>query len=398
MNHNPFRYLQPVTPEHFVGRWSLVHRMVEDLLQNSGDSQAILAGPRCGKTSLLLALAEQLRLASSGATDARLPLPIYIDLQLARVDSAEAVFAFLLQCIYRQVTPLMQSLRPTWLGPRWFEQAVYSAELSAADFEECLCYLLNQFEDTVKPVNLILLVDEAGQSLDQPWTYTLYNQAYSLLCNSEFKQRMHLVLASSPRFLDQSNLSNLPLCGILKLNWLQVFGPAALDELFQFAPDLSPATQAAIRQQSGGHPFLAQYLLYHVWEEAQGMNLASVEPPFIECLVAGFLYERGFELQAWMHSLDAPDLATYQVLSTAPGWVAEDQLFAAVAAPVPRVQHALLTLCTQGLAIRDASWSRFRYTGEIFRRVFCAAGVSEPLPSPVGRLPMVISTSVVGAM
>ena len=388
MNHNPFRYLQPVTPQTFVGRWDLVNRIVEDLLHANGDSHAIIGGPRSGKTSLLLVLAEQLRQAALDAENAPIPLPVYIDLRAMTFDAAEAVFAFLLQQVYRQIKPTLRSqasdLRSARMGAesRWLEQLIDSPKLAAQDFEEGLLYLLDQCGSATRPACLILLVDEGGKSLDQPWTPALYNQARNLLYNDEFKRRVRLVLASSSRFLDQSSLYDLPLCGMLKLHTLQVFEPAALNELLAYAPGLSSSAQTAIQNLSGGYPFLAQYLLYHVWEATNGVNLDGVESAWIERIAASFLVERGFELEAWNHVLNAIDLSTYHVLSTATDWVAEEQLLATVDAPAQRIRRALLTLCTQGLVAHDGSWTRFHCTGEIFRRVFTTAAAYSPAGTP----------------
>jgi len=384
MNHNPFRYLQPVTSQAFVGRWPLVNDLVQNLLMETGDSHAIIGGPRSGKTSILRVVEEQLRQPTQYETGDYLPVPVYIDFKAALFDSAEAVFAFLLQQVYHQINTAIYSLGIEMQPPRarashhWFTELINAPKLAQQDFEVCMLYLLDQLEGNVKSVRLILLLDESGKSLDQPWTNALYMQARNLLSVVEFNQRVRLVLASSYRFLEQTVLNDLPLCGMLKLHCLQAFDQIALDQLLAFVPGLPVTTQMAIRCQSGGHPFLTQYLLYHVWERTKGMNFEYVDVTQIDNLVAGFLHQYAFELESWFHLLSASDIVVYRTLSLAADWMTEEQILATVVEPVQRIKRILFTLCTQELVIHNENWTHFRYTGKIFRQMLSPADTCRP--------------------
>jgi hypothetical protein len=55
--HNPFHYPNPVLPEAFVGRQTILRDIARALVEDPGASYAIIAGRRMGKTSLIMSLA-----------------------------------------------------------------------------------------------------------------------------------------------------------------------------------------------------------------------------------------------------------------------------------------------------------------------------------------------------
>jgi hypothetical protein len=396
MARNPFQYLQSVTPEAFVGRWPLVKHIADDLAHEQGDSHAIIAGQRCGKTSLLLALAQQLRQQAQQESGDYRALPLYIDFKAGSFDSAEAVFAFILNRVYRQINVMMHDHSaqrwpmPLRQGNRWFEQLVNAPTLTQHDFEEGLSYLLDQLTTSIMPVRLVLLLDGIDQSLGQPWTETLYSQARTLICSSDLSTRLRLVLTSSPRLVDRS-IDNASLCNVLRLHYLEPLDQTGFDQLMAQVAELPVATAQMIKQQSGGHPFLAQYLLAYLWEQTQANGIHNANPGLLDRGVSLFRHTRGFEFEGWANNVGATGLDIYRVLSRTTEWVTEHEIIAAVDAPVQQIKRGLLALCCQGLAIQDEDWVRYRCTGDLFKTWFnqCGATASicrkqEPPKSDLG--------------
>ena len=105
MRNNPFHYLLPVEPKDFVGRWPMVNSIASDLTQINGDSYAVIAGRRCGKSSLLNAIAHQLRQPETTDAGDFIVIPITVDFKaLAEtIESAEDIYAHLLKEIYSLV-------------------------------------------------------------------------------------------------------------------------------------------------------------------------------------------------------------------------------------------------------------------------------------------------------
>ena len=194
------------------------------------------------------------------------------------------------------------------------------------------------------------MLDEIGKSFDQPWTDALYSQARGLICSSDLRTRLRLVLTGSQRFLDQSTVHNAALCDVVELHYLEALDDIGIAELSARAPGLPSETAAAIARQSGGHPFLAQYLLYHLWEQVGEAGLPTATAAQVERLASGFLHQRAFELEGWANAVDTTGLAAYQVLSAASDWVTEEQVLAVVDAPASSVKRSLIGLCCHGLA------------------------------------------------
>ena len=109
-------------------------------------------------------------------------MPLYIDFKASSFDSAEAVFAFILNSVYRQISMVVHQHvltlwpKPVSFGARWFENLLHAPTLSALDFEDCLGYIPDQVDLLPQPVRLVLMLDEIDKSFDQPWTDYLYSQ------------------------------------------------------------------------------------------------------------------------------------------------------------------------------------------------------------------------------
>ncbi|MCX6043975.1 MAG: AAA-like domain-containing protein [Chloroflexi bacterium] len=384
---NPFRYLQSVSPSDFVGRWPLVESIAQDLILENGDSHAIIAGQRYGKTSILSALSHQLyQPAVLEAADC-LALPLYIDFKACAFNSAEAVFAFIFQRIHRQFNtvvrqhPLALWPTPLRLGARWFEKLLTASELSMHDFEDGLGYIMDQLDKPHAPARLVLMLDDIGKSFDQPWTDELYSQARALICSSELQTRIRLVLTGSQRFLEQQAAYSAPLCDVLKLNYMEAFDLDSIAQLVARADNFSPETSEAVLRQSGGHPFLAQYLLYNLWEQREVKGLYNPEAAMVDRLALGFLHQRVFELEGWANAVGTVGLSVYKVLSDTSDWVTEEQIIASVNEPAPEIKRSLLGLCGHGLAMHDEDWMRYRYVGELFRTWFNKCGYMKIIPA-----------------
>jgi len=232
MRHNPFCHLQHVSSDNFSGRRLLIESIVQDLRTANGTSHAIIASQRCSKTRLLKALADQLRQPVILETDARLALPFYIDLKARTFDSAGAVFAFILDRVYRQISRVVHQhsygLWPTplRLGACWFEKLLSTPTLSARAFEDGLGYLIDLLDLPALPVRLVLMLDEIDGSLDQPWTAALYRQARGLMHSHDLRTRLSLVLTSSQHLLDQQGIYRAYWANVLKLHCLETLGRA----------------------------------------------------------------------------------------------------------------------------------------------------------------------------
>lgn len=366
---NPFQYLLPVAPETFVGRRLLVRQMAIDLTVDKGDSHALIAGRRCGKSSLLMALGEQLRQqpVQTGEGD-WLALPLYFDFKAAAFPSVEAFFARILADLCRRVDsnarrrPADAWPTPVRLEAGWFTTLAAQPELTLRDFEDAVGYLLEQVATSQAGVRLVLLLDEVDETLDEAWTYALFNQLRALIYSGDLRSQVRLVLAGSRRFLDQVSDRGSPLWNVLKLHYLTVFEQAGFGELTAQWPGLPTAIAEEVWTQSGGHPFLAQYLYHHLWA---GEPAAGLETQAVAHLVEKFFAEQAQDLVGWMNGIEAAGLIVYAALREAEEWVTEEAVGAQCHQPAQLTKRGLTALCYHGLVVHE-QWARYRRSGQLF--------------------------------
>lgn len=364
---NPFEYLLPVTPDLFFGRWPLVEQVARDLKRTKGGSHAFIGGRRFGKSSLLIALHDYLR--RSG--DSRQVLPILMDFKEYVFAGEGQFFANLLREVWRRVdfneqtavddpSPVRISIDQAPLA----ELSISTAqELSLDRFSTALRTILSQLEAAGGPGRLVLLLDEVDDALDYSWHKQLFNQLRSAIYGPKLSPYIKLVLAGSRRFLDEVTDRGSPLWNVLKIHYLESFNRATTLELCNLASELSEVAIEAVWQQSGGHPFLAQYLLYYLWE--QGINTA--DETTVNRLARRFRMEEQAHLEGWCDAMELVGLRLYGHLALFPDWQEETDLVNAVIEPHLPNKRGLTALCYHGVVIHDEDWLRYKRTGELFR-------------------------------
>jgi hypothetical protein len=285
------------------------------------------------------------------------------------------------------------------LDAGWFEDLASAPALSLRDFEEALGYVLDQLDAPGEPVRLVLLLDEMDETLDQPWTEALYDQLRALIYSGELRDRVRLVLAGSRRFLDQVSQRGSPLWNILKLRYLQTFDEAGFQQLAARAEGLPDDAAQAVWRQSGGHPFLAQYLLHHLWES----GITEADAAAVDRLVSRFTHERFADLDGWARAVEVVGLHAYGILATAPDWVEEREIMRAVDDPALYVKRGLSALCYHGLAIHDGGWENYRRAGDLFKAWFDAHGLAtfavlDESQGPAPAQPSQVSAETIGTV
>lgn len=378
MIHNPFQYLRPVSPDSFVGRWQVVKRIAWDLTLREGDSHAIIAGRRCGKSSLLLALVHELKQSQEQYRGDFEVLPVCFDLKSDAFDSSGKFFSRLLGEVMRHVDGATRR-RPSDAWPTavsleadWFIRLAGLPEISLRDFEDALGYIIDQFDKSGRSKRLVILFDEIDETLDKPWTESLFNQLRSLIYSGDLKTRIRLVFAGSRRFLDTVGKRGSPLWNVLRLHFLQTFDHSGFLQLAARFEDLPEEAISAIWQQSGGHPFLGQYIFYHLWEG--GIEHANVKA--VSRVVNRFLHEQTADLEGWARGVELVGLMVYRILATTQEWIEEQQIISSLNDPQLNTKRGLTALCYHGIAIHDDGWEYYMRSGDIFRSWFEENGVA----------------------
>lgn len=378
MPPNPFQYLDPVTPKAFVARWPLIKRIALDLTLEGGNSHAIIAGRRCGKSSSLVAVAHQLRQPATQTAGDWQALPIIFDFKSGEFSSAGHVFARLLHEVDRRVDVNVRRRPPdAWpetvvMDIPWFIELVKSESITLQDFEDSIGYILQQLSASGHHVRLVFLIDEIDDALDKPWTEGLFNQLRALVYSGDLRSQVRLLFAGSHRFLDQVSKRGSPLWNVLKLHYLDPFDERGFGELVERALELSKEVVSAIWQQSGGHPFIAQYLLHRLWDEDLGF--ANATSAKVNELVGKFLSEQIQDVEGWAQGVDLAGFHAYSVLASPADWIEEGDVLRMIKNPELNIKRGLLALCYHGLVIHDDGWSHYRRAGDLFRTWFMNYG------------------------
>lgn len=259
---NPFYHGNPVSHAGFVGRKHEVRRVAGRIV-NQGQSTAIIGGPRCGKTSLLLYLAEpEMRNEIFGEPGKQL-LFSYLDAQTLSDEYEMAQFwQRALRPLYQEVivpepeSPLAQAYRTCQKSNFSFfllERLVRQLAQSGL----CLVLMLDEFE--------VLLHHPVLNSAE------FFGGLRGLVSRS--RGALALIIASD-RPLESLNreMQELSRTGSPYLNFLSEISLRALPSedidglLDQDRHHLTAQDRRFIQEVAGGHPYLVQVAGSALWE------------------------------------------------------------------------------------------------------------------------------------
>jgi len=374
---NPYNYNMPVGPDMFFGRREDVQTLTRNLAATPGDSYALVGGRRMGKTSLLEAL---LRASVEEPARGMLLLPVFLDLAGQGIDSVPGFFHTLGEWVQAMLVDQL-TLSPV-------HGNVETGQPPAPAFAR----LLEGWGRTAMArlgcrLRLVLLLDECEHAVEQPWTPDLYGTLRYLLVGQATRSLLKVVMAGSHRFLTQVRERGSPLRSVLQYHRLCALDtPATRDLVIRpTAEVLSEEVVQAVVVQSGGHPFLTQYLMHHLWE--CGLENATVETV---CRIAtGFCHERS-DFDDWMDGLGTASVQVYQALAQAEEALTEAHLRAALRPMPPDLPHVLDALCYHGLAVRETVGEGYRAVGNMFQKWFMtyrvpsgpSTSLAPPTPPP----------------
>ncbi len=243
--------------------------------------------------------------------------------------------------------------------------------LSLREFEDAIGHILDQLGTPLQPARLVLMLDEMDETIGHDWTQALYNQLRALVYSGDLKHQIRLVLTGSKGFLDAMNDRGSPLWNILKIHHLPSLSQTETELLMSRAEGLSDEAALAVWEHSGGHPFLAQYLLYYLWEAGISPSSAMT----VADVANLFLSERRAYIETWAKTIGVIGLKVYDQLANHSKWLDETEIIKAVGEQNAPVKDGLDALYYHGLIEHDGSWQRYRRTGDIFRDWYAENGL-----------------------
>lgn len=373
MTPNPYNYNLPVGPEMFFGRQEQVAYVVSQLLTAKGDSIALIGGRRMGKTSFLEALQRALLAEIDAPAGRPMPLPILIDFTGENIKSERGFVRRVIAKAAagwqhpdgRSIPALPDGLPPQEPpGPAFEEQLQPWSRLVTERFG---C-----------PPRLILLLDECEHIVDHHWTPDLYRVLRYLLDGVSSRNTLKVVMAGSHRFLTRVYLAGSPLENILQYHRLYAFDRPATEALIQqpTRQQTPPDVAEAVWAESGGHPFLVQYLMHTLCQR----GLAGSTAADVVDAAAEFLRSRS-DFTRWLERLGPTAVAAYGALLESESGLSVAAVRRRVAPAGHDLQRILEALQYHGLV--RANRGVYAVTAGIFRRWFVESYLPDrPAPPP----------------
>jgi AAA-like domain len=362
---NPYNYNLPVESAMFFGRHSDVAALATKLTTMPGDSIALVGGRRMGKTSMLEALRRTLEAAGAEEPNQLLVL-IFLDLSGEGIDSAQDFFRIMYDEVQGELGHLLALPPPN--TSNWSDGPI-TATLFRRQLEAWGRATLEQRSQRLR---IILLLDECEEIVEQPWAVDLHTTLRALLVGPSTRNLLKVVMAGSHRFLTQVRQRGSPLWNILVYHMLRVFDESATRELLMepsqhgFADDV----MQAIIEQSGGQPFLTQYLAHHLWNR----GLEHLNNDTVQQIADAFHHERN-DFADWTGGFGAAGLRIYEALMGHHEPLAERDVQALLSPPPPNLAQALDALCYHGVARRVADGAQYQIVGLMFRTWFIATNL-----------------------
>lgn len=383
---NPFNYGTSVEPNKYIGRESEIRRVVDELLNPSGQSFAVIGGKRCGKSSFLEAVQSGLiaQLPAS-PNERRYVMPLMVNLKLLSQASQETVvYGLILRLLYGQLVSKREHARLGIHLP--LDPAETALEAFAksgremcmlGEFVQILEGVLDRFSETNALLRIVLLIDEIDTLIDRDWAIALFANMRSLIDQGSIRQDLRYVLAGSSRVIDRKE-SGSRFLNLLGSVYLHSLSDEAVNTIIGWAGDVSEEIKQAVRKLCGGHPYLVQYIMKNLWDA----NISMATTEAVDAQARRFMVEQRADLLTWMADVGQSGQSAYVVLAKADGWLTLEEVMHRLPQPSD-ANPGLTRLCYHGLAIQKDTYQRYRCSGDLFKTWFLQSSslvVSGELP------------------
>ena len=352
---NPYEYLLPVQKENFVGRHDVVHRICNQTSGSGGQVYAVLAGRRCGKTSLLNVIRQTLQdeLWSNPV------IPVVVDMEKG-FDGPEQLYGYIVRKAYYQAIASWPELAKFFIK---HEQD----KMSNSGLEENLLAILNVVKLRAF-ARVVLMIDEIDLVLRRTWYTTLFEQLRELLSSSDIKDHLSLILFGADYFYETKEQGGSPLLNIATPEFLYNLNRSDINDLIKIGGYCSDELAEQVWIFSGGHPHIAQYILHHLWGP-NGFEKGKVSD--VRKVVSQYYRDHVTNLKKWINSSGVEGCTMYDLLAHSEEWMDELILAKKAKVSVSKAKAALDKLCLQGAVIIDQeTFTHYKAQGDLFKRWF----------------------------
>jgi hypothetical protein len=372
---NPFNFNNPTPPAKFLGRWDLVDEIAKDLCAAQGNSHAIIAGRRCGKTSLLHALQDKLlkHLAETGSGEWHI-LPVLLDVMSLENKSPFHVYRGLVRelCLlttedkYAFAGPIFPLNLDAALIDRCYGANAPPSRLS--EFKKILGHIVGEARGQYGPLRFVFLFDEVEAISEKDWANELFGNLRSLTTSPTTSAHIRLVMAGSQRFLRAQRRPGSPILNMFKRHYLQAFSDDTVCELIAWGGEFPALIIQEVIALSGGHPYIAQFLMHHLWNKRE---TAAVED--VRAIGRRMCMQQVDILSGWCEAVGHSGRHVFRAIAKAAEWSSPKAIRKAVSDPGVEVDEGLTALLYHNLIVQHSKGYEHRCGSELFRQWFLAS-------------------------
>jgi len=341
---NPYVWSE-VKPELCYGRDALLSEMLSYLPGNPRYSFGLAGGRRMGKSTILRRVEMELKVGRLRV------IPIYIDgLALPRPLTAPQVWGHILREIQRTLSEISFEVDDL---PDF------------ATFKELLQPVLTNLPEYRR---IIVLFDEIEPITNCDWSSGYWAHWRALLSNSPGLQEYFTVVFAGARELASLRHDiGSPLADILQWRNLHCLEFEDACDLMQqpIEREWSKSFLDLVYQETGGHPFLLQYIMQHVCNVSS--DIEELAQQAVREAVNKFNKERGWQFGEWWKRY-CTEMAqrVYHRLPNSGSTLPLRTL--TLEFGLTEANEALEILQHVGLVTAEDDGFAFRYIGEMFRR------------------------------
>jgi hypothetical protein len=343
MSLNPYNCAAP--GNLFVGYERLRQELVNGL--RNSHSYAILGGRRCGKTSLLLQLQEELQ---GYVLSPHWPLPRFLDIQGLDQTTPHLLF----HKLYSLITEGLD-VPPFLLG---------DSEGAYQQFLDALKKAAPIVEQRYGPYWVVIfLIDELDAAIDSLPNDQFFQNLRNLLMVSDYATHLRLIASGVTGMAKLISSGSSPLNN-LRNKYLGILSSTQARELISkgFPQGLPADIELLLFQLTGRHPYLLQGVLEKLWEARPDIDQQRVKTAARE-----FLREH-HDFYRWLESFGPAEHAVYGAISGTPnGTLSVQEIRRTIEQTLaPQVDSALTILSYHGV-INDSDPDEPQIAGTMFR-------------------------------
>jgi hypothetical protein len=359
---NPYNYLNPVTdPAMFFGRASELQEILTGL--RAGTSFAIIGGSRSGKTSLLFQM-KRILLEELDRSASCVVGPVFLSThEFPRLSPA---------AIYREIIRKFQDEICCTKKPDWNVEGTSLLDPKTTDEQAPALFqkILKDLLVRVSPdLRIVILLDEVDALQEYEWSRMFFLNLRNLISQSDLKGHVALLLAGTVAINQLYKVAGSPFLNVIKrVRTIVPLSPDEARELVQKPSSgrVAEATCVEILRETGGHPFLVQFIMDHLYARFRD-QIHEATPADVSACVQQFFEERR-DFESWTENFGDDENLVYRLIATSEMPVSKEEILSRV--KDTREANRILDLLTHLGVIRARSRTSFARSGDMFRTWF----------------------------